>query len=137
MTKRYLQTIEKRMSEDKQKALENLKKVPIISVACQKADIGRSSFYRWKSQDKFFSKEVDKALQEGKQLINDMAESQLISAIKEQNMTGIIYWLRNNHPGYADRVELTHKTEKEELSPKQRVLVKKAVALTHGKKIGG
>lgn len=50
-------------------------------------------------------------------------------------MTGIIYWLRNNHPGYADRIELTHKTEKEELSPEQKELVKKAIALTHGNKL--
>lgn len=134
MDKKYHQTIEKRLSQDKQNVLENLKQVPIISVACQKLGIGRSSLYRWKTEDKLFSKEVDKALQEGRQLINDLAESQLISAIKEQNMTGIIYWLRNNHPGYADRIELTHKTEKEELSSEQKELVKKAIALTHGNK---
>ena len=137
MDKKYQKTIEKRISLDKQEVLENLKKVPIISVACQKAGIGRSSLYRWKAQNRLFSKEVDKALQEGKQLINDMAESQLISAIKEQNMTGIIYWLRNNHPGYADRVELTHKAEREELSSKQKELVKKAIALTQGSKFKG
>lgn len=133
--KKYQRTIKKRLSEDKQKILENLKQVPIISVACQKLGIGRSSIYRWKTEDKLFSKEVDKALQEGKQLINDLAESQLISAIKDQNMTGIIYWLRNNHPGYADRIELTHKAEKEELSPEQKELVKKAITLTHGNKL--
>ncbi len=136
MDKKYQKTIEKRLSEDKKRLLENLKQVPIISVACQKLGIGRSSFYRWKSEDKLFSKEADKALAEGRRLINDLAESQLINAIKEQNMTGIIYWLRNNHPGYADRIELTHKTEKEELSPEQKELVKKAIALTHGNKLG-
>jgi hypothetical protein len=135
MDKEYQKTIQKRMSVDKQKILENLKQIPIISVACQKAGIGRASIYRWRNQDKFFSKEVDKALQEGKQLINDLAESQLINAIKEQNMTGIIYWLRNNSPGYADRIELTHKREKEELSDEQKELVKKAIALTHGEKL--
>lgn len=135
MDKKYQITIKKRLSEDKHKILENLKQVPIISVACQKLGIGRSSFYRWKIEDKLFSKEADKALREGRQLINDLAESQLISAIKEQNMTGIIYWLRNNHPGYADRIELTHKTEREELSPEQKELVKKAIALTHGNKL--
>jgi hypothetical protein len=132
--KNYKKTIEKRLSGDKQKVLENLKQVPIISVACQKLGIGRSSFYRWKIEDRLFSKEADKALQEGKQLINDLAESQLINAIKDQNMTGIIYWLRNNHPGYADKIELTHKNGKEELSPEQKDLVKKAIALTQGNK---
>ena len=136
MAKKHLQTIEKRMSEDKQRVLENLKKVPIVSVVCQQTGISRSSFYRWKSQDKLFSEQANEALREGKQLINDMAESQLVSAIKERNMTAIIYWLRNNHPSYADRVELTHKREKEELSPKQKELVKKAIALTHSSEAG-
>ncbi len=135
MDEKYQKTIEKRLSGDKKRLLENLKQVPIVSVACQKLGIGRSSFYRWKSEDKLFSKEADKALTEGRRLINDLAESQLINAIKEQNMTGIIYWLRNNHPGYADRIELTHKTEKEELSPEQKELVKNAIALTHGDKL--
>lgn len=128
--KKYQKTIIRRVSNDKQKVLENLKQTPIISVVCQKLGIGRSSIYRWKDEDKNFSKELNKSLNEGKQLINDLAESQLINAIKEQNMTGIIYWLRNNHPGYADRIELTHKTEKEELSPEQKELVGKAIALT-------
>lgn len=136
MDNKYQKTIKKRLSEDKQKLLENLKQVPIISVACQKLGMGRSSVYRWKTEDRFFSQEFDKALQEGKQLINDLAESQLINAIKDQNMTGIIYWLRNNNPNYTDRVELMHKTEKEELSPEQKELVKKAILLTHGNELG-
>ncbi len=136
----YQKAITKRLTRDKSKILANLKQVPIISVACQKSGIGRSSFYRWKSEDKLFSKAVNKALQDGKQLINDLAESQLINAIKDQNMTGIIYWLRNNHPGYADKIELTHKTDKEHLSPEQEKLVSKALrlaALTSGQKKGG
>ncbi len=136
MAKKQFQVIEKRISEDKQRILENLKKVPIVSVACQKSGVSRSSFYRWKSKDRLFSKQANEALKEGKQLINDMAESQLVSAIKDQNMTAIIYWLRNNHSGYADRVELTHKTEKEELSPQQEKLIKKAIALTQGNSFG-
>lgn len=134
MDNSYKKTIRKRLSEDKQKLLENLKQVPIISVASQKTGIGRSSVYRWKSEDKTFAKELDKALSEGKQLINDLAESMLINAIKDQNMTSIIWWLRNNHPGYTNKIELTHKTEKEELSSEQKALVKKAITLTQGKK---
>lgn len=137
MTDNQLSTIEKRIAADKQRVLDGLKKVPIVSVSCRKAGVGRSSFYRWKSEDKNFSTRVVKATTEGKQFINDLAESQLISAIKEQNMTGIIWWLRNNHPGYADRVELTHRTEGEELSSQQKKLVGKAIALTHHRESGG
>lgn len=130
MDKNYKKTIEKRLSRDKQKVLENLKQIPIISVVCQKTGIGRSSVYRWKIDDKFFSKEFDKALQEGKQLINDLAESQLINAIKDQNMTGIIWWLRNNHPGYTNKIELTtSKTDDEKLTADQQKLIEKALAV--------
>jgi hypothetical protein len=126
----YKKTIEKRLSGDKQKVLENLKQVPIISVACQKLGIGRSSFYRWRIEDKLFSREADKALSEGKQLINDLAESMLINAIKDQNMTGIIWWLRNNHPGYTNKIELTtSKTDDEKLTADQQKLIEKALAV--------
>jgi len=128
--------IQSRIENNKQNIFEKLKQVPIVQVACQKIGIGRATYYRWRKKDKQFAQKADKAIQEGRLFINDMAESQLISAIKEQNMTAIIWWLRNNHPGYADRVELTHKTEKEELSPKQRKLVQKAIALTHSNKLG-
>lgn len=130
MDNKYQKTIKKRLSEDKQKLLENLKQVPIISVACQKLGIGRSSVYRWKTEDRLFSQEFDKSLQEGKQLINDLAESQLINAIKDQNMTGIIWWLRNNHPGYTNKIELTTlKSEDERLSPDQQKLIEKALVV--------
>jgi hypothetical protein len=130
MDKQSKITIQKRISEDKRKLLENLRQVPIISVACQKTGIGRSSFYRWRLEDKKFSKEAEKALNEGKQLINDLAESQLINSIKDQNMTGIIWWLRNNHPGYANKIELaTIKHEDEKLSSNQKKLIEQALAI--------
>jgi len=130
MDDNYKKSIVKRLSGDKQKILENLKQVPIISVACQKCGIGRASYYRWKEEDKNFAKEADKALQDGKQLINDLAESQLINAIKDQNMTGIIWWLRNNHPGYTNKIELSaSKTEEEKLNPEQQKLIEKALSL--------
>jgi ACT domain-containing protein len=130
MNKKYRRTIKERKTENKKSVLAHLKDVPIISVACQKAGISRSTFYRWKKRDKKFAEKADQAVHKGKLLINDMAESKLINAIKEQNMTGIIYWLRNNHPGYADKVELTHTTKSEKLSSKQQKLVKKAIKLT-------
>lgn len=130
MDNNYKKTIQKRLSEDRQKLLDNLKQVPIVSVACQKTGISRASYYRWKSSDKDFSKEANKALHEGKQLINDLAESQLINAIKDQNMTGIIWWLRNNHPGYTNKIELTtSKTDDEKLSPEQEKLIEKALSV--------
>ena len=80
--------------------LEELAKYPIIQIACQRTGVGRSTFYKWKKQDKKFSDIAD-----------DMAESQLIKAIGNGNMTGIIFWLKNNHADYTDRVRYEHHYE--------------------------
>lgn len=126
-------TIQKRISEDKQKLLEQLKQVPIIQVACQKCSLGRATYYRWRKESKKFAQTADSAIDEGKKLINDLAESKLISAIQDQNMTGIIFWLKNNSSHYTDKVELTHKLNKdnETLSPEQKELIEKALKLTN------
>lgn len=129
MAKKLSTTIEKRVAKDKQVILENLKQVPIIQVACQKSGIGRASYYRWRKGDKSFAKKADEAVHEGRLLINEMAESQLINSIKEQNMTGIIFWLKNNNPVYGDKVELTHKAKNKKLTPDQEKLIDKALRL--------
>nr|MCW1949660.1 hypothetical protein [Candidatus Shapirobacteria bacterium] len=45
----------------------------------------------------------EKAVRKGTLLVNDLAESQLISAIKDKNITAIIFWLKNNNPKYSER----------------------------------
>lgn len=60
-----------------------------------------------------------------------MAESQLLSAIRDQNMTAIIFWLKHHHKAYATRLELSGKLniDKEILSPEQEELVQNALKL--------
>ena len=94
-------------NNDKQLLIEQLKKTPIIQVACEKTGIGRASFYRWKKEDSEFSQAVETAISDGVSLINEMAESQLISAIKDKNFSAIAYWLNHRHPAYANRIEVT------------------------------
>ena len=113
----------------KKKLLEQLKKTPVIEVACKKAGIGRATFYRWRMQDPTFAEEADFALNEGSQLINDMAESQLITAIKDGNLTGIIFWLKNHHKQYAPKLEITAKTHTLPLTPEQKELIRKSLVL--------
>lgn len=117
--------------KQKDALLENIKKIPIVQLACQKVDIGRATFYRWKKEDKKFGDEIDEAMTSGISIINDMAESKLIGAIKEGHMTGIIYWLKHHHPAYATRVELSmqHNRAQDELTPEQQELVAKSLAL--------
>jgi hypothetical protein len=110
--------------------IEGLRKTPIIQLVCEKNGIGRTTFYRWKKEDKKFSEQVDKAFLEGRLFINDIAESQLISGIKDKSMQAIFFWLRNNHPVYADKLELKGKIEHtHELTKEQKQIVKQAVKL--------
>ena len=92
----------KKIDQKKAKELliEHLRKTPIIQIAADKAEISRMTFYRWKKDDQEFSKSVDEAMQEGCLLVNDLAESQLISAIKDRNLQAVSYWLRFHHPSY-------------------------------------
>jgi len=64
-------------------------------------------------------------------MINDLAEAQLISAIKDRNMTSLIFWLKNRHSAYAEKILISGKVEaKKELSPSQKKLIRKALRLS-------
>ncbi len=89
--------------------LNQLKKTPIIQIACEKTGISRATFYRWCRKNKKFKEQAEEAISEGSKLVNDMAESQLISAIREQNLTAIIFWLKTHHPQYKQKIELSGK----------------------------
>lgn len=119
------------MKQDKQKELiiEQLRKTPIVQVVAEKVGIHRSTIYRWKSQDPEFAQSVDDAMEQSIGLINDLAESQLISAIKDKNITAIIYWLKHHHKGYETRVTLDGniKHSVEGLDDEQNALVTKAL----------
>jgi len=109
---------------------EELKKIPIVLVACEKSGISRNSIYRWKREDKKFSEMMDEALFEGEALVNDMSESQLLTLIKEKNWPAISFWLRHRNPKFRDKIEVTSKTEDTgELSPFQTKVVRQALKL--------
>lgn len=109
---------------------EELRKVPIVLVACEKSGISRNSVYRWKREDKEFSKAMDEALAEGEALVNDMSESQLLTLIKEKNWSAISFWLRHRNPKFKDKIEVTSKIEDaDELTPSQAEIVRQALKL--------
>jgi len=127
------------MKSKKEKILliDALKKTPIIQIVCERTNIARATYYRWRKEDSKFAKLADEAIIEGCLLINDMAESQLISAIKDKNMTAIALWLRNHHKVYADKLEINHQINgvDEQLTPKQKAIVRAALRLASlGKK---
>ena len=105
--------------------LDELRKVPIIQVACEKTGLSRNSVYRWRKEDKAFLKKMDVALSEGVALVNDMSESQLLTLIKERNYPAISFWLRHRNDNYKNKLEITTKEDDEELSPSQVKIVSK------------
>ena len=75
---------------------------------------------------------TEEAIFEGIKLINDMAESQLLSAIRDGNMTAIIYWLKSHHSSYATKVEIMQVASKasENLTKKQKEVIRRALEAT-------
>jgi hypothetical protein len=96
----------KNTEQAKQLFIEQLAKTPIVLVCCEKLDVSRASFYRWKADDPVFAAKVEESLSNGRLLVNDLAESQLITAIKNGNIMSIMYWLRHNHKTYKNKIEL-------------------------------
>lgn len=109
-------SISKRQEEGKKRLIEQLKIMPIIQVACQKVGISRATYYRWRNEDPEFADVCDTSLKEGYLFVNDMAESQMMGAIKDKNMTAIIFWLKHHHPAYAPRLEIAATSTKDALS---------------------
>lgn len=123
-------TVKDRIKADRDLLLEQLKKTPIVQIACEKIGVGRSTYYRWREEDKEFAKNADDALHEGSLLINDMAESQLLSAVRDKNMTAIIFWLKHHHKAYSNRLEIsTARPQDEILTLEQEQLIQKALAI--------
>lgn len=114
---------------DKKKLLQRLVKTPIVEVACTQANVPRSTYYRWRKSDPAFADACDEALEESNGRINDLAESQLIAAIKDQNMTAITFWLRHHHKMYEPRIKVdaSVRNESQELSAEQAELVSQAL----------
>lgn len=111
--------------------LDELRKVPIVQVACEKTGISRNTIYRWRKEDSAFSSDMDTALREGEDLVNDMSESQLLTLIKEKHFSALSFWLRHRNPRFKDKVEVTTKINLDDdtLSPEQEAIVKRALEL--------
>lgn len=120
----------KRNKTEQKVVLEQLRKIPIVQIACERSNIGRSTYYRWRREDAKFKKATDEAMRDGEEMINDLSESQLITLIKEKNFPAIQLWLRQHHPKYRNKVEVTTRTEEDEqLTPEEAKLVRNALGI--------
>ncbi len=123
------------MLRDKQKLaiIEQLKKIPIVQICCEKTGISRATYYRWRKSSVEFAKATDQAITEGVLMVNDLAESTLLSTIKDKNITSTIFWLKNRHQAYKPKIELsgTVNASNEKLTKPQEKLIKTALQLSN------
>ena len=119
------------MKKNRQKSefLEQLKKVPIVLVAAEKAGLSRNTIYRWKKESEVFSKAMEEALKEGEELVNDMSESQLLSMIKDKEWSAVSFWLRHRNPKFKEKIEIEARVVNNyQLTDEQKVLVAESLS---------
>lgn len=107
-TKARLNTLEKKAQESKKDILEQLSKTPVIIAAIQASGVGRSTYYKWRKEDLDFEKSADDAIKEGRKFVNDIAISKLMQLINDGCLTAIIFWLKNNHTWFAEKIRHEH-----------------------------
>jgi len=102
------------MAQEKKVLLEALEKsLGVVSAACKKTNIGRSTHYRWMKEDYEYAQSV-------RDLENhaiDFAESHLHKLIQEGSPAATIFYLKTKGKsrGYVERQEV-EVTEKKPLS---------------------
>mgnify|MGYP003146748120 CR=1 FL=1 len=85
------------------KALEQ--SLGVVTLACKKADIPRSTFYKWINEDEEFAKQV----KDIENIALDFAESQLHTQISNNSTAATIFYLKTKGKkrGYIERQEIT------------------------------
>lgn len=112
--------------------IEELKKKPVVEAACMKVGIGRTAFYEWRKKDAKFAQAIDLALQFGRDFVSDIAEMQLLNAIKAGDSRSVVLWLKTHRKEYSNRVEIEGGIKLiEELSPEKKAAIQKAFALAN------
>lgn len=84
------------------KALES--SLGVVTIACQKTDIPRSTFYKWMKEDEKFAKQV----KDIENIALDFAESKLHNQIEKNNTAATIFYLKTKgkRRGYIEKSEL-------------------------------
>lgn len=80
------------------------KSLGVVTVACKSANIPRSTYYKWLSEDKEFAK----AVKDIENIALDFGESQLHKQIGDGNTSATIFFLKTKGKkrGYVERSEL-------------------------------
>jgi hypothetical protein len=109
--KKRLDALAVETEKQKKAMVVQLRKTPIVQLACERTDVGRSTYYKWRVNDSTFARAADRALEAGRFFINDLAKSKLLQLIKDGNLTAIIFWLKHNDPKFATVNRIIHEYE--------------------------
>lgn len=133
--------VQRRQEPLKDALVEQLRKTPIVQIACDKVGIGRATYYRWLEDDEMFAGHATKAMLEGNGLISDAAESQMVNLIRSGNLGAIMFWLKHRHPAYRNKLEIDARVAHEDgsLTDEESANVHRALKLMSltGKKTYG
>ena len=93
------------------KALEN--SLGIVSTACNRSGISRSSFYKWYKEDEEFRKKVD----EIDNVKLDYVETKLFKNIENEKEKSIIFYLQHkgHKRGYVQRQNINLTSNEEDI----------------------
>jgi hypothetical protein len=84
--------------------LTELRKIPIVEVACDKVGISRNTVYTWRKNDRNFRLNMEEALTEGEKLVDDMVEGKYLSLINSEKWQAIKHYLDRKHPKYKLKI---------------------------------
>ena len=95
---------EKAQEKLKAKVLAELAVNPIVEQACKRAGLSRATYYRW-LEDEEFGDATELAIAQGRDRVNDMAESQVLKGISKGDFKYVRYWLDHNHRRYITKTK--------------------------------
>ena len=124
--------VQSKQERQKEMMIEQLKKMPIIHNCCEKIGISRATHYRWTKDDEAYEKNVIDAIFEGKRFMNEMAENNLLTLVRDQSFPAISFWLKTHHADYKNRLEVTGKiatVDETPLTPEQKQAIEEALRL--------
>ena len=82
---------------------KRLSEVRIVEIACKSVGISRATYYRWLKEDNNFAWDCEDAIRMGTETICDLAESQIVSKIRNGDFKASTYFLEKHHKEYVPK----------------------------------
>jgi len=112
-----------RHSYEREKFLEILATTPFINHACKKTGISRATIYRWMKDNVRFRQKVTKAVNRGRENLEEIAEMSLAKKIQGGDLGAIRFYLAHNSGRYRTKPMNSTDSEYTEKKGKQKSLL--------------